>query len=483
MAPEAPDRPWIPNVDAAGALTADPQKGRPAPSAGYVLPADPSATMPVSSAIDTAQVYGLADLIDLAERNNPETRIAWNEARDAALAAGIARSTYLPRITASALGGYQPRSGRDSALGLSAPVDGSLTGIVSTVSLEWLLFDFGRREALVQAADQATLIADIRFTGAHQRLIHSVSLAFYAYSAARARVASAEASLADARNVQVAAEARKANGVGTIIEVAQTRQLTAQAEFARVRASGDAANAYVVLLSTIGVAPLTPIKIADISQFPLPADLEQPIDRVLADALARRPDVLAAIAAQKAADAGVRAAKADFLPKVFVSTSGSYASGNIDVTAIPGIGDQTPTVNLSNRRWGATILGGVTMPLFDGGVRSAALARARDQVDSAAQATRRAKFAAAQEVVMASSNLRNGLAGYAAAQSLLAASQTTYDAAFAAFRQGVGSSTDMLVAERQLLEARDAVTDARSLVLSAAATLALACGGLGQAPQ
>jgi outer membrane protein TolC len=56
---------------------------------------------------DPGKVYTLSDLIDLAETNNPLTRTAWNAARDAALAVGIARSTYLPRLTVAALGGYQ----------------------------------------------------------------------------------------------------------------------------------------------------------------------------------------------------------------------------------------------------------------------------------------------------------------------------------------------------------------------------------------
>lgn len=482
MAPDAPDRPWTPSVDAQGGLVADPGKGQPVPSAGYVLPADPAAALPPPPRIDRDRIYGLADLIDLAESTNPDTRVAWNQARDAALAAGIARSAYLPRLTAAALGGYETHHGRDSALGLSVGDRGSLTGTVSSLSLQWLLFDFGRRDALVAAADQGVVIANIGFTAAHQRLIHAVSLAFYAYAAARARADSASASLADARDVQQAAEARKARGIGTIMEVTQARQFTAQAELAKVRADGDASDSYVALLSAIGVSPLTPIRVADISLQPLSPDPGKPLDKVLGEALARRPDVLAAIAAQKAAEAGVRAAKADFLPKVFVSASGSYTSGSLDIDALPGVGDQAPTVNLGNHRWGATILGGVTVPLYDGGVRDAALARARDQQQSATETLRRTKLDAAQQVVAATMKLRASLATIKATDALLTASQTAYDAALAAYRHGVGSSTDTLVAERQLLEARVAAADARSAALSAAATVAMACGSLGGPP-
>ena len=85
---------------------------------GYVLPPNPAlAAIPPPPHVDRARAYTLPDLIDIAESNNPATRIAWDEARSAALAAGIAESAYLPHITASAIGAYQGTSGQQSALG------------------------------------------------------------------------------------------------------------------------------------------------------------------------------------------------------------------------------------------------------------------------------------------------------------------------------------------------------------------------------
>jgi outer membrane protein len=65
---------------------------------------------------------------------------------------------------------------------------------------------------------------------------------------------------------------------------------------------------------------------------------------------------------------------------------------------------------------------------------------------------------------------------------LVAAAQTTFNAALAAYRRDVGSITDVTTAERQLLTAKNAATDAYSTALTAAATLALAGGALGVAP-
>ena len=56
--------------------------------------------------INPRKVYNLAELIDIAERNNPETRVAWERARQAAAAVGLSESAYYPFLVASAAAGY-----------------------------------------------------------------------------------------------------------------------------------------------------------------------------------------------------------------------------------------------------------------------------------------------------------------------------------------------------------------------------------------
>src|SRR6266849_9488316 len=45
--------------------------------------------------IEPDRVYSLAELVDLAETHNPETRVAWERARAQAAALGVARSELL----------------------------------------------------------------------------------------------------------------------------------------------------------------------------------------------------------------------------------------------------------------------------------------------------------------------------------------------------------------------------------------------------
>lgn len=72
----------------------------------YDLPRDP--LLPIVDphpAIEPAHSYTLVELVDIAQRNNKQTRIVWEQARQAAINVGISRSAYLPSLTLSALGG------------------------------------------------------------------------------------------------------------------------------------------------------------------------------------------------------------------------------------------------------------------------------------------------------------------------------------------------------------------------------------------
>jgi len=478
MAPARPDRPWTPPIDAAGEIVPG---ANPAPSSGeasYVLPANSRAVdLPAPLQVDHGRAYSLAELIDIAESNNPVTRIAWNNAREVALAAGIARSAYLPRLTASVIGGHQDSHDNGSRESVRLSNDVTADGVISALSVQWLLFDFGQRAAVIGAAEQASIISNLGFTAAHQQVIHEVSLTFYTYAAARAR------SLENAEDVQAAAEGRFAHGVGTVIEVSQARQATAQARLQQVQAGGAAENAYLALICAMGISPLTRIKVAEISGRKLPSDISGALEPIIADALARRPDVLTAYAAQRASEENVRAAHAEFLPKFFLSATGSYNTGHLNVTSIPSVGEQGPTVNLTDHGFGNTILAGVTVPIFDGGTRAARLKQARAKADNAATELIRTQEEAVREIVLAANTLRTSLSAYDASTALASAAQTTFDAALVAYRNGVGPITDVTVAESQLLQANTASSDAYSTALAAAATFALAAGILGSAPQ
>src|SRR6476469_7154127 len=489
MAPDRPNAPWIPATGPDGEIAAGERGPSDQPNHGsYVLPANRTLAEIPPPAFDLERdgPYTLPELIDIAESTNPVTRNAWNDARNAALAAGIAKSTFLPVVSAGVVQGWQ-KTHIDFGGNVSNQVTGE--GDLEVLSIQWLLFDFGKRAALVEVAKQGSAISNIAFTAAHQQVIYNVSLAFYANAAARAHLATAMESLRNAEEVQAAAEDRYKRGIGTVVEVAQAKQATAEAQLVRVQAEGDAENFYLALISAMGISPMTRLTIADISRRTLPPSLTAPIESFIAEALARRTDVLTGYATLHASLASLRAAQAEFLPKVFASGTGTRLSGNLNITAIPGVDQQLPIVNLpsnqsgiSNDQLSGTLLVGATVPLYAGGSRAAMLEQARDNVDKAETTLLQTMNEAARQIVVARNALKTSLSAYSASTALVAAAQTTFTAALTAYRNGVGSITDVALAERQLLVAKNAETDSYSTALSAAATLALAAGVLGSAP-
>lgn len=83
-APPSPDRPWhaLPEQE---------------------IERDATALRGFGFTIDPAKTYSLAELIDLAEAHNPETRLAWERARAQVAALGIARSELYPTLAALAV--------------------------------------------------------------------------------------------------------------------------------------------------------------------------------------------------------------------------------------------------------------------------------------------------------------------------------------------------------------------------------------------
>ncbi len=477
MAPQSQDRAWQPGTTESGAIVAG-ARGR--QDGGTALPASPAlAQLPEAGPIVADNAYTLPELIDIAERNNPATRIAWNEARNAALLAGLVQASFLPILSATAIGGWQGSQNGNSAGSLGLNINGSVSGALAALSLTWLLYDFGERSNLLDAAKQGSFIANVAFTAAHQKLVGAVSQAYYAVDAAGAHVATATGALRNAEAIQQAAEARYARGIGTVVESAQARQATAQARLALVQAQGAEKDARLALLAAMGISPLAPLRIAPLPQGTLPKTLAAIADDAISAALSRRPDMQAAYAAENASQARIRAAQAAYLPKFFLTAVGDTASGHLGINAVPSIGEAPPTVNLSQNHLGGSIIVGVTVPVFDGGLRAAALAKAQADADAASARLTGTRNEAVRQIVSTNTSLQTSLEANVAASALAQAAQTTFDAALAAYRSGVGSITDATLAETQLLVARNAVADARNQALTSGVSLSLATGSVG----
>src|SRR5262249_35657375 len=160
------------------------------------------------------------ELIDIAERRNKATRIAWEQARQAAIDVGIAQAALLPVLTASAVGGYQRVAlPFPSNLVPRGYITANIEEFLPTLAVRYLLFDFGGREAAVNAARQLSVAANITFNQAHQKLIFDVAKAYFSLDGADAALRAAQQALKDAEELQSSAEALYGRGLGTVVTV------------------------------------------------------------------------------------------------------------------------------------------------------------------------------------------------------------------------------------------------------------------------
>jgi outer membrane protein TolC len=431
-------------------------------------PAEPSTHHKVS--LQRGKVYSLSELIDIGQRTHPSTRVAWEQARQAAAAVGIAEGTFLPMISANVIAGHQDVvTPLPTLSGGTDYVSTNASGVTPNITLQWLLFDFGERQALLNASKHNAFAANVSFNGAHQALIHNITSAYYLYGVARQKSAIAEQTFGNSKKILAAAQGRYSSGLGTKIEVAQARQLVAQSRFRLVQARDGLDDAYQGLTGAVGLPPGARIKVASSTNRRLPGSRKDLTDKTIRQALSRRPDVLTSYAALKASQENERAAAAAFLPKVYLGAVAAANRGRVQSGNLPGAGLQSTT---------SGVMLGVTVPIFDGQIRANRQRQAKSATAAAAALHRQTRDAAVREILLASNALKSALASYETASELRQVSTVTYNATFEAYGNGLATLTDVTAADSALLDAREAQADAHAASLLAASTLAFVLGNM-----
>jgi len=387
--------------------------------------------------IDPAKRYELAELIDIAQRTNPETRVAWERAREAAFAIGIAESIYAPMLSAKATAAYQrfsaplPKTVLTPEGFFIADTEFFLPGL----TLKWLLFDFGGREASVEATRELLAVTNFGFNATHQKIVFDVTRAYYALSAVAGRVEVARSALDLAQKLQDAAESRRGRGLATLPEVLQARERTARAAYDLQEAISGETDSRMALLEAMGVRPTTTLRIAGLAGRQLPAKVEDTAEKLVETALAQRPDLLARVATVRAREAAVRKAQSEFYPRIVVAGDLAQNIGRLRTHGIPGWSDVNETA------YGAAI--SIEVPLFDGGLRRNRLGMAESQRRSAEAELDLARDQTVRQVVKAYEDFKVALSRREAAVALVAASERSYDATIDSYRRGVATFLDV----------------------------------------
>ncbi len=415
----------------------------------------------------------LADLIDLAQRTNPQTRQAWEQARAAAARLGLADSAYAPLLALIASGGYSYTAypAPEGLLVASGP------SFNPGLALEWMLLDFGRRRAGFDTAAQQLLQANFRFNRTHQQVAYEVQRSFYSYDASRAQLDAASTTLKAAQTVERAASLRLDHGLATRSEFLQTQQERARAEYDLQLARRNVADAWALLAESLGVSPTASFNVVDLSALPLPTNLTDSVELAIDRALRQRPDLAAQLASLRAREAEVRRARAEFRPTIGLSASGGGTMGSWRVTA-PGAASSS--FGYADSEYGAFLT--FSWNLFDGFLRRNNLREVEARRKEEEAALKGLELKALREVWQAYADCRASFLQYDFALALLTASQDNYDDALTSYQNGLGTVIELLTAERDLARARTTLVESRAGILTSSAALAFAAGDWTGAP-
>ena len=415
--------------------------------------------------IDADTPYTLPDLIDLAQRLNPETRRAWELARAAAARRGRVAAAYLPGLIVGARGGQSKVVDRGP--------DGSFTvegqSAFPQLALGWLLLDFGRRDATFEESSQELLGANWSFNRKHQEITYHVSRNFFAFGASREQVAAARLTLDSATAVERAVGARFDHGLATRPELLLAIQDKARAAFELQRALGAVDDTRAALAETLGIVPTLPLQVADISALPLPSGLADTVEKIIDRALAQRPDLASRLAELRAREASQKRARADFWPTLSFSGSAGQQLSRYQINGT------ARTFTENDFAYGAFL--NIDWNLFDGFARENTLREADARRNTAAADLAATELRAVREVWKAYADVKTAISKHEFALALLAASEKAFAATLESYqRAGLATVLDMLAAQRDLASARSIAVASRAELLTASATLAFAAG-------
>lgn len=438
--PVSPDRPWHSSEERG--IANDGQRVRlPAPH------------------IESGKAYSLAELIDLAESHNPETRVAWESAIAQGAALGIARSELYPTVSAVALSGVDRQ---EIPLGAQF-YRFTVPATQASLELNYTIFDFGARRGRIDAERARVLAANFGFNDVHRKLIFQVQQAYYRLLNASAQDTAARASLANAEAVEQAAQERLRNGLATLPDVLEARSATAQSQYDLQAVIGAEEIDRGDLATTLGAPASTMIRVEPLSEVPTPESVRETVEQVTYRALDQRPDLQAEVEGVHSAEAQRKEARAAYFPSLNFKADPNAQSLYFQQQTLP---------------WGHTadLTGGIALSLnwtvFDGGARRNRLAQAESEIRRAEAQVSAARDNIEDEVWTAYSNLNTAFRQREAASALLEAATQSYAASLESYNYGVRSILDVTAAQRVLAQARYANVAAQTQILTELADLA-----------
>jgi len=409
----------------------------PAPNR-YWLPREPLPEVSaagITSVIppDFAGPLSLAQLTDLALRLNPRTRQVWAQARAEAAGLGIERADELPQ--ASVLYNFtrsQAASATSGALVSAQNRHGP------SVSLSYVLFDFGTRANEVEAARFRLLAANLTQNRTLQEIVFQVEQAYYRLVGFEALVKTNRESLKNFETSLEATRRRRESGLATVGDVYRAETAVSQARLVLQRSEGEYGKSRGLLNVSIGLPVAHALSLQPVADLAPVREISESIESLLTKAKATRPDLVAAEARVQSARATAKAASTAGLP-------------SIDVTATAG------TVMFTDSRAGVDTFNlgfNLRIPIFTGFRDTYNVRRAEALADQAQSIRDQLYMQTELDVWQSYYDLQTAATSITSTEAQVKSAQQTAQATLARYQAGFGSILDLITAQQDESNAR-----------------------------
>jgi outer membrane protein TolC len=409
-----------------------------------------TATSGMPATFDASRTYSLAEVVDVALRNNPATRLSWSQARAAADVYGSSSGRLYPSITAGV------SVNRSRSVAQPGRPAGERSQYGPTLSLAYNVFDFGGRSGTIDVARQTAIAADFTHNATVENTILQVEGAAFTYLATRSLRDAAKSDLELATAALNAAEERRRVGLATIADVLQARTARSQSELALQTLEGSLMVTRGGVAVAMGLSANTPFDMPEIPAADSVFFVAQSVDSLIELAVHNRPELSTSRAQAQAAESQIRVARSANMPALALSATG--ANNGSDVV---GFGGRTYSLNF-----------GVSMPVFNGFSNHFDVAAANDQYQAALARAALTKQQIIQQVFTAYYTLKTSTDRVRTSRDLLASATQSETVARERYREGVGNIVDLLIAQSALANARAQSVNARWQWRSALAQLA-----------
>ena len=448
-------------------------------------PADTAPASPEASdalAHDAATAGGvrdlsLTDVVDLALRNNPATRESYAQARAQANVYGAVRGQLYPTVdgnvnftrstttssggSSGGTGGTGGGTGGDSTstggggggtggAGGSGGSGGSTTvtrtTLAPSVSLTYLIFDFGGRTASIDAARERAIEASLAHNATVRDVVLQVESALFSFLATRALREAQQVAVAEAQADLAAAVERHRVGVSSIQEELQTRTALSQARLQLQTLEANYFAARGNLAVAMGLQANTRFNIPEVTASEAVAGVAANVDVLIARAVAARPELALARAEARALAAEVRVARSAGYPALTLRSNANYTR-----TLQPETGTSR----------GYSVALGVQIPIFDGFARQYDVRAARERYAAQLARVQGVQQEISLQVFTAYYALQAATARVHTSTALLSDAAQSATVAAGRYRSGVGTIVDVLLARSALATARAEAIQAR----------------------